>query len=114
KVFAPKLTFPNCGRGGGGSTVTVKVCVALRLGMPLSVTITLRILVAGALVGVQLNCPLTGPMVAPAGAPEPRLKVSVWGGKSASVALAVRLRVWPRMRSWFAMGASTGAVLGAT
>ena len=50
------------------------------LGVPLSETMTLMELVAGAAEGVQLNWPVLELIVAPPGAPEPRLKVSVWGG----------------------------------
>src|SRR5437899_4976884 len=80
--------------------------------MPLSVTMMLIALVAGAVGGVQLKKPLLRLMLAPAGAPEARLKESVWGGVSVSVALAKKLRVWPIVRERLVIIASAGAVLG--
>ena len=41
-------------------------------------------------VGVQLNAPVVAPMLAPEGAPTSE-NVSVWGGRSVSVALAVNV-----------------------
>ena len=53
-------------------------------------------------------------MLAPAGAPAARLNVSICGGWSVSVALTVKLNVWPTVTSRSPMVASTGAVLGMT
>src|SRR6267142_1594024 len=97
---------------GRGYTATVNVCVALRLGLPLSVTMMPIALVAGAEVGVQLNRPLPELMLALPGAPAPRLKVRVWGGWSVSVALAKKVKVWPRVTTRLVMTASVGVVLG--
>jgi hypothetical protein len=70
----------------------LKLLVANIVGTPLSCTITESVLVLGACaaVGVQVNTP-PGVMLAPVGAPPPRLKVSVCGGWSVSVALTVKL-----------------------
>ena len=62
-------------------TTAWKLLVADNCGTPLSRTITEIVFVLGACagVGVQLNTPPVV-MLAPAGAPAPRLKVSVCGG----------------------------------
>src|SRR5437016_553665 len=73
---------------------TVKVCVAFMLGEPSSVTTTVKTLVelfgAGT---VQLKRPVFGLIVAPAGAPGPRLKVRVLAGISGSVAGTMKATV---------------------
>src|SRR5260221_13061707 len=97
---------------GRGYTATVKVCVALMLGLPLSVTMMPIALVAGAVVGVQLNRPLPELMLALPGAPAPRLKVRVWGGWSVSVALGKKVKVWPRVTNRLVRTASAVAALG--
>src|SRR5262245_56915439 len=73
-------------------TVTVKLFTSLKLGTPSSVTRTVIVLVPGpfASLGVQLNTPLLGLMLAPAGAPGSRLYVNVFAGTSASVAETVK------------------------
>jgi hypothetical protein len=43
--------------------------------------------------GFQVNTPVPGLIVAPAGAPAPSEKVNVFCGRSASDALAVKVRV---------------------
>ena len=89
----------------------LKVCVELIDGVPLSVTITVNAFVEpdGPETG-QLKTPLFESIVAPAGAPAPRLKSSVFVGKSESVAVAVKLTVCPMKFVRFAIGASTGAL----
>src|SRR5512137_1320793 len=81
---------------GRGCTVTAKFCMSDKLGVPLSITITDIALVvftrSGA--GVQVNCPVRGSMLAPAGALL-RLKVSIWAGKSRSIARLVNAKVVP-------------------
>ena len=56
-------------------TTTVKLFAALKLGDPLSLTRTLIVFVLGPCVslGVQVNIPVAGLMLAPAGAPASRL-----------------------------------------
>src|SRR5689334_18658281 len=68
-------------------TTILMVSASESVGRPLSVTRTVTLLVAGALPGggVQLKRPLARLMLAPAGAPESRLKVSVFAGRSESV-----------------------------
>ena len=75
----------NCGGGADSNTLTENVWVALRLGKPLSLTIRLTGFVLGPVGGVQEKKPLEGSIVAPPGA-LPRLKVSVCGGWSVSLA----------------------------
>src|SRR5512141_110888 len=91
-------------------TVTVKLLVALRLGTPLSKTRTVTVLVLGpwASVGVQLIRPLE-PTVSPAG-PDTSAKVSVLGGESVSVAVALALRGTSSLIVWFPGTLNTGAV----
>src|SRR2546421_12023 len=60
--------------------------------------------------GIQVNTPVAGLMLAPAGAPGPRLKVSDCAGRSESEADAVKLSRLPSLIDWFPIGASTGAV----
>jgi len=45
-------------------------------------------------------------------APDSRAKVSVCGGWSVSVALAVNATIWPTFTDWLEMGARIGGVLG--
>src|SRR5258708_7062130 len=98
--------------GASGLTVTVNDLVSLRIGLPSSETRTCTVLVelpsaAGTL---QLNRPLPLLMLAPAGGLR-RLKDNVLVGKSASVAVAVKLMVCPALTVWSAIRApSTGAV----
>src|SRR5262249_36712749 len=96
-----------------GSTTTEKLWLALSDGKPLSLTTTLKALVPTcAAVGVHLNTPLAGLMVALVGAPDPRLKVSTCGGLSGSVARLVITRCVPTAIVWLAIAASTGGLLG--
>jgi hypothetical protein len=97
---------------GGVRTVTVNGCVALIGGEPLSVTRTVMLLTLGACagLGVQVNTPAPV-MFAPSGAPVSRLKVSVCAGKSASLALFVKVKVWPRVTVRSTIAASVGGVL---
>src|SRR5215467_7543697 len=102
-------------RTGGllvGVTTTEKVWVALSEGWPLSVTITLKRLVPTcAAVGVQLNTPLDGSMLALAAAPLPRLKVNTCGGLSGSVARLVITSCVPTTMVWLAIAVRTGGLL---
>ncbi len=70
--------------------------VAAKVGVPLSITVSKISFVLGAWakVGVQLNIPLAV-MLAPTGAPEPRVNVNDCGGWSVSVALAVKVSKVP-------------------
>src|SRR5580765_3488739 len=73
------------------STVTEKVLASLNGGEPLSVTRTVMLLTPGpcASVGVHVNTPLVGLMLALGGAPGSRLNVSVLPGTSGSFATLV-------------------------
>src|SRR3970040_160729 len=78
-------------------TITVTLPVALRLGTPLSVTRTVKTFVLGpvrSLVGHVMR-PVVALMDAPAGAPGNRANVSVFAGKSGSVAVFVMSTVVP-------------------
>src|ERR1051326_1433243 len=87
----PVLVIPPLGRG---LTNTLNVWLAVKAGRPLSVTLTVIWLdPAWPVVGVHWNTPLAGPMLAPIGAVG-RLKVRFWPA-SGSLALAVKLTVWP-------------------
>src|SRR5262245_11735290 len=65
-------------------------------------------------VGVQVNCPLRGWMEAAGGEPAPRLNVSVCAGTFVSLAVAVKLTVWPRRTSRSLIGLRVGGALGRT
>src|ERR1051325_1183440 len=97
----------------GATTPIRKLFVSLKAGVPLSVTRTVTALVVPgwATVGFQTKSPSAGPMVAPGGAPGSRLKVSVCGGKSGSVAEVASLKVAPAWRVWSLIGARTGGLL---
>ena len=79
-----------------GFTTTEKLCVALMLGVPLSETVSVKLFVEFACVtsGRNENAPLPAFTLALVG-PLNRLNVSVCGGWSVSVALAVKATVWP-------------------
>ena len=62
-------------------------------------------------VGVQVKTPVTGVMLAPAGAPASRLKVNVLAGRSASVAVAVKVSGVSSSTVLLPIAASTGAWL---
>src|ERR1035437_340567 len=96
-----------------GLTTTEKLCVALILGVPLSATLSVNPFVEFACVtsGRKENAPLLVFSVAFV-APASSAKVSVCGGKSVSVTLAVKATVWPTLTARLVMAASTGAVLG--
>jgi len=96
-----------------GLTTTAKLCVALKLGVPLSETSSVKVFVefACVTVGRKLNAPLVGLSVALV-APASSAKVSVCGGESVSVALAVKATVWPTFTVWLAIGDRVGVVLG--
>src|SRR2546429_339621 len=75
-----------------GRTTTRSKRVEKSAGEPSSVTRTLMLFVPTfAAVGIQLNKPVAGSMVAPAGAPDSSVNVMVWAGKSESLAVAVKL-----------------------
>ena len=84
----------------------------LMLGLPSSMTRTTIIFVLGpcASVGDQVNKPLTGSMLAPAGAPGSRLKLRFCVGKSESDALMVKLTVVSSGIVRFAIGGTFGAL----
>jgi hypothetical protein len=86
----------------------VIVSESLSGGEPLSDTMTVAGKVPHA-VGVQLKAPVTALIVAPEGAPAPRLKVRVFAGMSASVAVAVKVTGAPTVPDLFPMGDRTGA-----
>src|ERR1039458_6957211 len=96
-----------------GLTMTKKVCVALILGVPLSATFSVKLLVEFACVtsGRKENVPLLVLSVALV-APASSAKVSVCGGWSVSVALAVKATIWPTFTARLVMIANTGGVLG--
>src|SRR5438105_4157052 len=93
-------------------TMIVMVSKALSTGEPLSLTriVTLFVLGPCASVGVQLNRPLVGLIVAPDGAPGSRLKVSNCAGRSGSEAAAVKLSSDPSLTERLPMGASRGGL----
>src|SRR5580765_5164420 len=93
------------------ATTTMKLRVSLEGGEPSSVTRTVIRLVLGpcASVGVQENTPLVGLMLARAGPPGSKLKVSVLAGMSASVAVFVTTNVLSSLIIWSAGTLSTGA-----
>src|SRR5439155_18677512 len=76
-------------------TTTVKLPMSLEGGEPLSVTRTVIRFVLGpcASVGVQVKTPFVELMLAPAGAPGSKLNVSVFAGRSSSVAVFVTTNV---------------------
>src|SRR5262245_49658050 len=80
-----------------GATTTVKFFWSLR--EPLSATLTLIRFVLGACpaVGVQVNTPVLGSMLVPAGAPGPSENVSVLAGRSESVAVTATLNAFPSL-----------------
>src|SRR5688572_7976944 len=84
--------------------------VLLITGVPLSVARRVIVLVEGLWVicGVQLNTPLPEWIVAPAGGAT-RPQVMPW--PSASVAVAVKLTLWPAVTVRGAIAAITGALL---
>src|ERR1051326_9244616 len=91
-------------------TTTLKLFVALRLGLPLSLTrtVTRFVLEPWSSTGVQLIAPLLPSMLMPAGAVN-RAKVSVLAGISASVAVALTLKVVCSATVWSPGTVSTGA-----
>ncbi len=93
-------------------TVTVISSSSHRTGSPLSQTLTVKVNSPGpcASVGVQVNAPVAGLMLAPSGAPT-RLKVRVLAGKSASVAVAVKLSAVSSATVLSPIAPRTGATL---
>src|SRR5438132_2580881 len=73
----------------------------------------LRTLVLGdcALLGVQVKTPLAGSRLTPAGAPAPRLKVRICGGRSGSLTTLVKLSNWPAATVLLGIGERTGGEL---
>src|SRR6266404_4635136 len=82
---------------GRETTLTLNDVLSPNGGTPLSVTWTVIGLTVLAKVsaGVQVSTPLTGPMLAPEGAPVPRLKVKVFVGRSVSLAELVMTNAEP-------------------
>src|SRR3989442_14883571 len=62
------------------------------------------------LVGAQVNPPLVGLMIAPAGAPGSKLKVRILVGLSGSVAEFVTLNSDPAKATWSAIDANSGGL----
>src|SRR2546426_706894 len=89
-------------------TTTVKLLVSLNEGMPLSVTRMVRIKVLGlcAAVGVQVNTPVLGLMLAPGGS-ETKLNVRMFVGTSTSSAVMVNVSVLSSLMVLSKMGPST-------
>src|SRR5688572_15581319 len=98
--------------GGGGRPISVKVSVSLSGGLPLSVTCTVTLLVLGTMLKpeFQVNRPLVGWMLAPAGAPDRMVKVSVWLNCESN-ALTVKLNGWPNTADFGPIGKMVGGVL---
>src|SRR5439155_1592791 len=92
-------------------TMTLKLPVSLSGGVPLSVTLTVIINAPGpwASVGVQLSTPVCESRVTPVGA-DTRLKVSVLGGRSGSVALFVTTSVLSSLIVRSACAGNTGSL----
>src|SRR5687768_2061678 len=90
-------------------TTTVTVWAAVWLPGPLSAATTVKVTVPGPSAGVQVKTPVTGSIAAPAGA-STRLYVKSWDGRSATVAAAVKVRVFPSSAGWSGIGASTGGI----
>src|SRR2546427_118131 len=92
-------------------TTMVIVSLSLRFGVPLSVTRKVTVLVPGpwASVGVQVNRPFVGSIVAPAGEPGSRLNVNKLVGVSESLAVAVKLNSVPSVTALLPIAARTGA-----
>ncbi len=115
----PTGTEPVSSTGAALASVTVIVMVSrsLKAGLPLSVTTTSKVNVLGpcASVGVQLNRPVVGLMLAPAGTrplvPLARLKVSVWPA-SGSLAVAVKGKGRCSLIVWLPMAFNVGAWFG--
>src|SRR5439155_22547315 len=82
-------------------TITAKLLLSLNGGVPLSVTLTVIRFVLGpcASVGVQVNTPLLGSTVTPAG-PDTRVRVSGVAGRSVSVAQLVRTNALSSLSVW--------------
>src|SRR6185436_18966353 len=87
-------------------TRTVNVRVALKGGEPLSVTRTVSWFVDGTWVGHE-NSPLLAPIVAPDGG---ELRANV-NGLSGSLAVTVKLRVWPAVMFMSGIAVMTGGAL---
>src|SRR3989454_11320070 len=83
------------------TTLFRSLLVSLDGGAPLSVTRTVIKLVLGpwASVGVQLSTPLLASRFTPAGA-DTRLKVNVFAGRSASLAVFVTVSVLSSVTVW--------------
>src|SRR5437016_296199 len=89
--------------------VRLRVCVSLRAGEPLSVTRTVTLAIAGPSGGIQVNKPVFGSILAPAGAAS-RLKTM--GSASGSVAFSIKENVLPSSTVLLATGSKTGGLLG--
>ncbi len=108
---APSSTVLSPIAPSSGATfisVTVTVIVSESVAVP---SLTTTVMSCGPVcpaVGVQLKAP-PAVIVAPAGAPAPSEYVSVFAGRSASVALAVNASSLPAATVLSPMGPSTGA-----
>ncbi len=107
----------NTGAALASVTVTVSVSRSVSTALPLSVTTTSNVNVPGpwASIGVHVNTPVVGLIVAPAGmaplVPLARLNVSVCPA-SASLAVAVKVKGRCSLIVWLPMAVSTGAWFG--
>src|SRR5262249_44591790 len=90
-------------------TLILKLVLAERSGTPSSVTVIV-IKTPPDCVGVQVKTPLTGSMLAPAGAPGSSRYVSFCAGTSVSLACTVKLNGWPTEPVLFPGETMTGAV----
>src|SRR5271167_573681 len=93
-----------------GLTTTEKFCVALNGGVPLSETSSAKLFVEFACVMSGRNEKLAFVLLACVSVAlvsrTSNTKVSIGGGWSVSVALAVKATVWPTFTVWLAIGAS--------
>ena len=80
-----------------GTTVALNVRFVLMTGEPLSVTITVIafVLATAFVAGYHVKIPVEELMLAPTGAPPPKLNVKACAGKSASLAALVTINVRP-------------------
>ena len=92
---------------GGAETVMLMVSSSLSGGMPSSVTLMVRLKVP-VVPGVHVNSPLVASILAPDSG-FPRLKVRLLPSKS--VAVAVKLKVSPKLTVWLLMANKAGAWL---
>src|SRR5262249_22562760 len=94
---------------GASVTEVQKDRAALKEGEPVTATRIVTRIGDDSSVGVQVKTPVDGSILAPAGAPGPRLKVKVrLGSGSGLIAEAVKVSVLRSRTDWLPIGASTG------